>query len=194
MKRALATLLSFVLLLSGCAQQPVDAGTQYYLLSSNTESYAKNKTQFSLTVMPVTVATYINTPGIALQTHSHHIRIANHHLWAEKPEQSITRVLHSELDRQLLNYRVDNGRFGLQNPRDWGLNTQIDQFHGTEDGFAMLSGYWQLKQQGKVWATQRFNYKTALPQPGYSALVGELRGLLTQLAEAQVAAIEKSNQ
>lgn len=190
-KLATITLLTGALLLSGCASQSVSQQSQYYLLSSDSHSYTKSTTRSVIGVTPATVAAYINTPGIALLTKENHIRIANHHLWAEQPDLAISRVLHSELDARLLTSRVDSGQLGRQADWQYTVTTQVDQFHGTASGEAVLSGFWQFKKNQTVIVTQRFNMKKPLATAGYAALVESLRGLLAELAEKQATAIKQ---
>lgn len=184
-------LLTGSLTLSGCAQQSTSQQSQYYLLSSDSQSYTKSDTRSVIGVSPVNVAAYINTPGIALLTKENHIRIANHHLWAEQPDLAISRVLHSELDTLLPHSRVDSGELGRQSDWQYTITTQIDQFHGTASGEAVLSGFWQFKNEQRVLVTQRFNMKQPIGKPGYAPLVDSLRELLTQLAEQQAQEIAK---
>ena len=184
-------LLTGSLTLSGCAQQSTSQQSQYYLLSSDSQSYTKSDTRSVIGVSPVNVAAYINTPGIALLTKENHIRIANHHLWAEQPDLAISRVLHSELDALLPHSRVDSGELGRQSDWQYTITTQIDQFHGTASGEAVLSGFWQFKNEQRVLVTQRFNMKQPIGKPGYAPLVDSLRELLTQLAEQQAQEIAK---
>ncbi|WP_415882366.1 membrane integrity-associated transporter subunit PqiC [Neptuniibacter sp. QD72_48] len=171
--------------LGGCASQSSTPPSQYYLLSSDSQSYIKETYQRVIGIQPVKVAPYINTPGIALLTRENHIRIANQHLWAEQPDQAITRVLHNKLDQRLPTSRVDDGSLGRNNDWNYSIATQIDQFHGTETGEAVLSGHWQIKQGEQVISTYRFNLKQPLEKPGYTALVTELQTLLSNLAEQQ---------
>lgn len=172
-------------ILSGCVSQSNNLQNQYYLLSSDSQSYVKETYQQVIGIRPVKVAPYINTPGIALLTRENHIRIANQHLWAEQPDQAITRVLHNELDQRLTDSRVDDGSLGRNNDWNYSIATQIDQFHGTETGEAVLSGHWQIKKNEQVISTYRFNLKQPLVKPGYTSLVIELQGLLSNLAEQQ---------
>jgi len=178
-------LVASLLLLSGCAQQASRNDNQFYLLSSDSAAVQKTNTAHVIGLRPVTVAAYLNNAGIALQTTESQIKIANHHLWAEQPNLAITRVLHGELNRQLNDSRVDNGQFGRSPDWQYTLSTHVDQFHGTEDGLAVFSGYWQLESKDNVLLSARFNLSSPLEKPGYSALVAQLRELLSQLAEAQ---------
>lgn len=176
---------SCLLLLQGCAQQSNRTSNQFYLLSSDSQAIRKIATNNVLGIRPVTVAAYINNPGIALQTSNNRIIIANHHLWAEQPNLAVTRVLHSELNKLLPQSRVDNGQFGRHDDWQFILSTHIDQFHGTEDGRAILSGYWLLETSNTVIINVRFNLSAQIETPGYSPLVSQLRQLLAQLAAEQ---------
>ncbi|WP_415901999.1 membrane integrity-associated transporter subunit PqiC [Neptuniibacter sp. QD29_5] len=187
MNKTINLFISLILLsaLGGCASQSSNPKSQYYLLSSDSQSYVKETYQQVIGIKPVKVAPYINTPGIALLTRENHIRIASQHLWAEQPDQAITRVLHNELDQRLSNSRVDDGSLGRNSDWNYSIATQIDQFHGTETGEAVLSGHWQIKKDEQVISSYRFNLKQPLKKPGYSALVRELQQLLSNLANQQ---------
>ncbi|MAY43235.1 MULTISPECIES: PqiC family protein [unclassified Neptuniibacter] len=192
---AYISLLISALLLSGCSQtiQP-DTG-QFYLLSSDSQANNKTNSAHVIGLRPVTVASYIDNPGIALQTSDNRIRIANHHLWAEEPNLAITRVLHGELNNLLSNSRVDNGQLGRNEDWQYILTTHVDQFHGTEKGLAVFSGYWRFEssnnQGNKVLINTRFNLSSPIEKPGYTALVAELRQLLSQLSEQQAEQIAR---
>ena len=187
-KRLLALAITLSLL-GGCAQQASRSDNQFYLLSSDSAAVQKTTTDQIIGLRPVTVAAYLNNAGIALQTDESQIRIANHHLWAEQPNLAITRVLHGELSKQLSSSRVDNGQFGRSPDWQFTLSTHVDQFHGTENGEAIFSGYWQLESKEAVLISARFNLSAPIEEPGYSALVVQLRQLLSQLAQAQAAQI-----
>ena len=184
-KIGLIILSGFFILAQGCAQQSSRTSNHFYLLNSNSQAISKNNSTHILGIRPVTVANYINNSGIALQTSSNKIVIANHHLWAEQPSLAVTRVLHSELNTLLTQSRVDNGQFGSRDDWQYILTTHVDQFHGTENGQAILSGYWQLESKNSVIVNQRFNLSAPIDEPGYASLVNQLQQLLSQLALKQ---------
>ncbi|MBB1487785.1 PqiC family protein [Oceanospirillum sediminis] len=177
-----------VLLLTACATEPMPE-THYYLLESNPSTVAKSDIRAVIGVSEVTAATYINNSGIAIRTGDNRIKLANYHLWAEQPDYAITRVLFSELNYRLPDFRVENSFNHRSSDWNYVISTQVDQFHGTEDGQAVLTGYWQLKDQHGVLSSHRFSLQTELELPGYDALIAALRQLLTRLAEQQVAEI-----
>lgn len=183
--------LLFLGLLSGCASQSNQTQSQYYLLSSDSQSYSKENYAQVINLTAVKVAAYIDSPGIALLTKDNHIRIANHHLWAEQPDQAINRVMHNQLDQHLSNSRIDAGSLGQNSDWNYSIATQIDQFHGTEQGEAVLSGHWQFIAKDKHLSSHRFNLRSKLNKPGYSALVEQLQTLLHQLAQQQAQQIQK---
>jgi len=182
--------LLFLGLLSGCASQSNQTQSQYYLLNSDSQSYSKDNYAQVINLKAIKVAAYIDSPGIALLTKDNHIRIANHHLWAEQPDQAINRVMHSQLDQHLSHSRVDDGSLGLNNDWDYSIATQIDQFHGTEQGEAVLSGHWQFIAKDKHLSSHRFNLRSSLNKPGYSELVKQLQALLHQLAQQQAQQVQ----
>jgi len=187
--RPTGTMVSLCLL-SACATPP-EQPTHYYLLNSNSGVIYKQHTQHVVGIAPIAVADYINNSGIAVLTQNNRVQLANFHLWAEQPDRAITRVLFGELNRLLENSRVDNGMLGRDDDWQYTLTTQVDQFHGTEQGSATFSGYWQLRSKGKVLLNHRFNLQTGIDSPGYEALVEALRNLISQLADDQARQIQQ---
>lgn len=189
---AYIAIIMSALYLSGCTQTVPSDSSQFYLLSSDSQANNKTASIHVIGLRPTTVAAYIDNPGIALQTSDNQIRIANHHLWAEEPNLAISRVLHGELNNLLPTSRVDNGQLGRNSDWQYTLSTHIDQFHGTEEGLAIFSGYWRFESKNKVLINARFNLSSPLEQPGYTALVAQLRHLLAQLSADQAQQITQA--
>lgn len=176
-------------MLDGCAIKQAGSQTEYYLLSSNSPQSHNNGNYPAIGINPVHVASYIDNQGIALQTIDNRIHIANQHLWADSPSKAITRVIYSELVSGLQNFNVENNLLA-HTEQQLQLSIQVDQFHGTERGLAIFSGYWQLEQDNKILTNTRFNLQKKLEGQGYNALVQALRSLLNQLAQQQISYIE----
>jgi len=178
------------LFLSACAVQNSGVESKLYLLSSNSDSFQKPADAPVIGLKPVTVAEYLENQGIAVLVDNSRLRIANYHYWAEAPETAITRVMHSDLNRLMQNYAVDNGQLGREADWVFNLDIHVDQFHGTDDGLAVFSGYWRLSDTEKVLLRKRFNLSAAIEEPGYAPLVSKLRQLLSELARMQVDEVE----
>lgn len=177
--------------MSGCSNQSTHETSRYYLLHSNSESYQKAATTLTIGIAPIEVAEYLNTQGIALITQSNQIQFARYHLWAELPNRAIPRVLHSEIERALPHVGIETGRHSGASEWDYTLLIQIDQFHGSEQGDATLSGYWSLKDKDKILTKQRFNFSEKIDSPGYDPLVSKLRKHLSSLALEQTKTISE---
>lgn len=173
------------LFLSACAVQNSGVESKLYLLSSDSESFQKPADAPVIGLKPVTVAAYLENQGIAVLVDNNRLRIANHHYWAEAPETAITRVMHSDLNRLMQNFAVDNGQLGRETDWVFNLDIHVDQFHGTDDGLAVFSGYWRLSDAENVLIRKRFNLSAAIEEPGYAPLVSKLRQLLSELAQIQ---------
>jgi len=185
-KRLFVGMVFAVALLSGCATPPAPE-VKYYLLSSSDSEPRPVTTGNSRTVLgiaPVTVADYINTEGLALLSSENQLRIARHHRWAEKPEHAIARTLQTDLSSLLNGVRIDNAQESSSRLWDLRLRLHVDQFHGTESGEAIISGFWRLDKPGtdQVVASQRFLLRKPLAQPGYGEMVKTLRSLLMDLS------------
>lgn len=185
-KRIIAGCVLAVALLSGCATPPTPE-VKYYLLSSSDSDprpVTAGNSRSVLGIAPVTVADYINTEGLALLSSENQLRIARHHRWAEKPEHAIARTLQTDLSSMLSGVRIDNAQESSSRLWDLRLRLHVDQFHGTESGEAIISGFWRLDKPDSevVVASQRFLLRKPLARPGYGEMVKTLRSLLSDLS------------
>ncbi len=186
-KRIFAGWMLAAALLTGCATPPTPE-VKYYLLSSSDSEprpVSAGNSRMVLGIAPVTVADYINTEGLALLSSENQLRIARHHRWAEKPEHAIARTLQTDLSGLLKAVRIDNAQESSSRLWDLRLRLHVDQFHGTESGEAIISGFWRLDKPDSdvVVASQRFLLRKPLNQPGYGEMVKTLRSLLGDLSQ-----------
>jgi hypothetical protein len=100
-------------------------------------------------------------------------------VWADDLHRQIDRGLRQRLNQQQQQFTV----VGPQSAADLSLSVEIHAFHGRYDGLALTSGQWQLKnKQGEIQRLARFDFTTALNEPGYPALVRALGQNLDKLA------------
>lgn len=173
----LATLLLVVLLI-GCAGQPIEPS--YYLVRSghDLESRELNPSK-DFSMGNVVIASYIDQPGLILETKDGKIHAAQHHLWAEPVYEAVRNQLMVEISRA-------KGEDIL--PADLGktpviIDIRIDQLHGTNRGTARLVAYWWLRRDGTLLTAHQFAEEQALTTDGYKALAGAEQTLLSELAK-----------
>ena len=179
------------LLLAGCTSQPVTAPEIYLLRSAATQmpqATALAPPQVGLSA--VTVADYLDQPGLVLETESGTLHRARQHLWAEPLRTSLLRFMANEIGAAL---QAPVAVGPLAQELESGLSLisiRIDQLHGSNNGAAVLAANWEYTAPGGVIQSYRFTRQQALADDGYAALVAAEKSLLIQLAETIAAALE----
>ena len=172
-----------VALLAACSSQP--PMTETYLLRSQVATGAGTPVINSgVALGNIEVASYIDQPGLVLETGDGTINAARNHLWAEPLQISLRRYLATQI----------SGATG----RDIGANTTaatttridvtVDQLHGNGSGAAVLVAYWEVHIEGGN-KSFRFSEQQALSGSGYSALVQAEEALLKRLSDAIAASL-----
>ena len=134
-----AIVLWLVILLGACAGQVTPP--TYYLLRSDTQPESQRLTPSrDFALGSVSIAPYIDQPGLVLLSDESQMRPARHHLWAEPIYEAVRNFLMREISH---NFGED--LLPLPPRRDALLiNVRIDQLHGTSDGVARLVAYWWI--------------------------------------------------
>ncbi|TXH94663.1 MAG: hypothetical protein E6Q75_12245 [Rheinheimera sp.] len=137
-----------------------------------------------LYVEPVMVASFLNTNALILQTSAVELHKTTQHQWAEALDQQLKRLLVNGLQQALPAYRVTSQQPGSDAMR---LLVQVEQFHGQQQGIALVSGRFHLLKGDKV-QSQSFQLRLPQPDEGYPALVDTLgqgwQQAITQFAAA----------
>jgi len=162
--------ISTILFLFACASSP-NQETHYFVLNLN-QSAGKNTVLSAgeIDFQNIQLAKFLDQPGIVLQTEQHKVEIASFHRWAEPLKKNIHRYVSQSTG-------ITANKGSAQR-----LEINILQFHGTQDGLALVSGYWKLDN-----VLHSFSYQAPLEEPGYAELVKQLAILLDQLC-ADIAA------
>lgn len=182
-------LFCLILVVSGCSSAPKPE-TQHFVLTPNTQETSTDKSNTmqkglkKLVVLnSINLAEFLDQPGIVLQTDAHQIEVAHYHRWGEPLKHNLHRYILETLTTQLpqLSLLSDNKiNSDLVHQK---LEITFNQFNGTADGLALLSGHWVLKQSdAKTYMLNKsFSYQMTLKNSGYPELVKQLANLLDQL-------------
>jgi uncharacterized lipoprotein YmbA len=169
--------LLLVVLLTGCAGNAIEPS--YYLMRSDhdLETRELNPSK-DFSMGSVIIASYIDQPGLLMETVDGEIRTARYNLWAEPVNEGVRNQLMVEIAQAkgedlLPADLVDTAIV---------LDIRLDQLHGTNKGTAKLVAYWWLRRDKEVVAAYQFAEEEALATDGYGALVAAEEVLLTQLA------------
>lgn len=180
-----------LLLAAGCTSSPQQPN--YYLLSNATaESHRVASGQPSVTIAlsRLKLASYLNQTALAFLQGSHQLVFANQHLWAERLQDGVQRVLVDDFN-QLGAQRLIRADDPAASHSDYQLQLQIDQFLPSDGGEVLLSGQYWLLQGGQLQAQQAFDLRAPLLQDGYRHSVAVQRQLLGQLAAVLSGAVRQ---
>mgnify|MGYP001549959910 FL=1 len=184
MKPLLVILIVFAV---GCAGKAPEL-TQY-LLRTDTPGRLAEQAPASTGIGNLTVASYIDAPGLVLESGNGVVHAARHHQWADPLRESLRSFLASEIS-------AATGRpIGTHSHREsnWKrrLDIHIDQLHGSVDGSARLAANWAVidTTNHTVLAEHSFSETEPLSADGYDALVRAEKKLLSRLATAIAATL-----
>ena len=173
-----AASLLLVVLLAGCAGQAIEPS--YYLMRSKHDLESRELSPSKdFSMGKVVIASYIDQPGLILETKDGKIHAAQHHLWAEPVYEAV---------RDQLMVKIGQAKGEDILPSDLAktpviIDIRIDQLHGTTRGTARLVAHWWLRGDGTLLSAHQFAEEQALATDGYNALVAAEEALLAQLAE-----------
>ncbi len=167
-------------LLSGCSSAPTNQ-VRYYQLALTEPLAELSQAPITLQLKQVQVAPFLNGTGLVLRQSAVELNIARQHLWAEPLELQLNRVLQQQLRAALPAIQFQQLPAG-----SLSLSIQLSQFYATEQGEAVISGFYQLGHDAAPKA-QAFSYRQPLPEHGYAAMVQALslawQQLVTDLSE-----------
>ena len=173
----------------GCSSKPIPE-TQYFVLNPNTQATSVSQSNSSendenkiVLLKPIKLAEFLDQPGIILLTNTHQIEIAHYHRWGEPLKRSLHRYILDTLTTQSPQHSFRNDDKYYSDQIHQKLEITVNQFHGTTDGSALLSGHWMLQQSDSKTSIvhEPFSYQATLASSGYPELVNQLALLLGQL-------------
>ena len=177
-----ALLAILVVLTAGCGGKAPEL-TQY-LLRTDTPGQIAGKAPASTGIGDLTVASYIDSPGLVLESSNGEVRMARHHQWAEPLRESLRSFLAAEIAT------ASGQAIGSHKHRasTWKrrIDIHIDQLHGNTDGDATLVAYWAVVDPTNLTllSEKAFSDTEPLSGDGYDALVRAEKTLLSRLAVA----------
>lgn len=193
--RACALVLSCCLL-SACFGGAKPQATQYYLLRTESSTFANDSSAAKVTprqlapihLASVQVAPYLNQSGLIMETDNQRIVAARYHQWSEPLNNSIPRFLSRSIS-DLYGAEITGPALSVSNAHTT-IDIHIEQLHGQENGDVILEASWSLRPSvlpsGRSTTPQVFAFNDTLPlaEDGYDALVAAEKQLLTNLASA----------
>jgi uncharacterized lipoprotein YmbA len=181
-------MILLLLLSAGCASAPAET-TRYLLRPATLPASGVTTDGTKVGIGSVQVASYLDQPGIVLETAPLEVHPAYYHEWAEPLGEGVRRYLRTALSRDL-GFEVADDSSGRRN-WSYEVRVTIDEFHGTLSGEARLVAAWQILPQSSATPLHaaRFVDREPLGRDGYAGLVEAERRLLDRFAKAIAAAI-----
>ena len=161
-----------------------------YLLRSDTEQSSRQLDfKGNSYIGGLTIASYIDQPGLVLEKGDGKIHEAKYHKWAEPLRVSLREYLSTELSAQL---GYDVPPYKPSDETSQRIDISINKLHGDDSGNAVLLAYWSITGPEGT-NTYQYSNTLALQADGYDALVAAEKNLLQQLAIAMAQIITKAN-
>ncbi|SCC04789.1 PqiC family protein [Gilliamella intestini] len=159
-------------ILVGCSAN--NPSKSYFQLTSNLQSSVSQKIKTNnrfIWIESIDVASFLNKPGIVLQTDNITYETATQNLWASTLSQQLQERLSQDLTILLPNYLVSSQ--SITTPK-LTVKLFIDGFHGSYTGDAIIKGRWVIADSKNNIETKPFERHVPLESNGYSALVKAL--------------------
>ena len=169
--------LVLMVFLAGCASKPIEPS--HYLMRSTQDIKTRQLNPSSdFSMGSVVLASYIDQPGLLIETKAGELRAASQHLWAEPVYEGVR----NELIVAIGQAKGEDILPSSLNETRIVLDVRIDQLHGTNTGTAKLVAYWWLRDGKALISAYQFSEEKALATDGYAALVDAEQALLQRLA------------
>lgn len=174
------------LLFVGCAGKAPPDHELYLLRSDSTNRFDAGVTTASIGIGSLRVASYLDQPGLVIETSDGSMHHGRYNQWAEPLRESLRSVLANDI-ANATGKPVRARSYGETN---WKLHTKqlidvsIEQMHGTAEGQAVLVAYWAVVDPNarSIISEHEFSASEPLTASGYPALVDAQKRLLKSLA------------
>jgi uncharacterized lipoprotein YmbA len=182
------------LLLVGCAGKAPPDQNLYLLRSDSPNQFDANNTTATIAVGALRVASYIDQPGLVLETAEGLMNPARYNQWAEPLRESLRVVLANDIATAIgkpVRAR-SSGETDWKQHTDQTIDVSIEQLHGTDQGDAILVAYWAVINPAtrSVVSEHQFSKTLALSNSGYPALIDAEKQLLKSLANDIAGSLE----
>lgn len=178
-------------LLLACGGAPLTR-TQYLLREAPTAQAGAVSAGLRVGLGRVTVAPYLDQPGIVVETETGQVRAASGHVWAEPLEDGLRSSLRAGISEAL---GLELGtQPSARRPWDYVVDVHVDRLHGTMGGEVWLEADYRITPRSELGepVDYRFVRSARLPRDGYPGLVEAEAALSRELARAIAASLRGS--
>jgi uncharacterized lipoprotein YmbA len=183
MKPSLIPILAAVAFLAGCG----GSLPTFYMLSPEGPLPSGGGT--GIGVGPVSLAEYVDRQNLVVQSGPNRLELAESHLWAGDLDNSVARVVATNLGRRLGTGNIRTYPWQRDSEIDYQVAIDIREFIAGSDGYAHIEATWRIYSLpgSKLISSKTFIAKEAITSEDYEAVVAAQSRLLGKLS-ADIAA------
>jgi uncharacterized lipoprotein YmbA len=140
-------------------------------------------------VGPVTLAAYVNRRNLVIQSGPNKIEVAESHLWAGDLDDSVARVIATNLGRRLGTGNVRSYPWQRDSEIDYQVAVDVREFIAGDDGHARIEATWRVYSLpgSRMVRSKTFIGREPIASEDYEAVVAAQSRLLGKLS-ADIAA------
>lgn len=189
MKNKIFLILTFVILISGCA---ASRQSQFYILSSEVKPAATAlSAKYSVTVGPVTVPAAVDRPQIVLQTGQNQVFLSEFDRWASPLKGDIARVVADNLIKLLGTRQVSLFSQSAAADATYQVTIDVVHFESEPHRAATLDALWMIMSGKSVQIQSRTTVTEPVQDGGYAELVAAHSRAIGRLSAEIADAIRK---
>lgn len=151
--RNVVGLAAVALVIAGCALNPKDDPSRFYVLTTTSESATAGPAPAAgsvrieaLGVGPVKFPAYLDRPQMVTRISDVEVSVSEFERWAELPEENFTRVLARNLEAEFGTLRV--ATYPYVAGVDYAIRVEVRRFERDVSGMATLHCSWVLVDSG----------------------------------------------
>ena len=186
------TLAVLGLALAACASTP--ATIEYYRIdpANSGNAAAISDTAKTVVLDAVELPGFLSQPGLVMQSGDHKISISTTHLWAQRLDKALPRLLTRKLQSRSTEFVFYQRDSDWVATTDYLVRVRIDNFQPTTAGEVITSGSIQLMDvvSGQPSPPRDFSYSRDLRADGYAGTVVQMDQLLGQIADLIIEALD----
>lgn len=143
-------------------------------------------------VGPVSLAEYVDRQNIVIQSGPNKLELAESHLWAGDLDNSVARVVATNLGRRLDTGNVRAYPWQRDSEIDFQVAIDIREFIAGSDGYAHIEATWRVYSLpgSKLVRSKTFIAKEPIENEDFEAVVAAQSRLLGKLSEDIAASIK----
>lgn len=144
-------------------------------------------------VGPVSLAEYVDRQNIVVQSGPNKLELAESHLWAGDLDNSVSRVVATNLGRRLGTGNVRTYPWQRDSEIDYQVAIDIRELIAGDDGYARIEAGWRVYSlpDSKLVGSKTFVGKEAIETEDFEAVVAAQSRLLGKLSEDIAAGIRR---